>query len=103
MHSTAIDWCFGAHNSYGPTIFRQLGFIGTRNALFANGVYGCVRFVFTVIFGLFVVDKIGRRRPLIFGCIFLSSCLFFVGGYLTATGIKGDDAPKVAGDYVAIT
>lgn len=92
-----------AINYYGPTIFRQLGFIGTRNALFANGVYGCVRFVFTVLFGLFVVDRIGRRRPLIFGCIFLSLCLFFVGGYLTATGIKTDDAPKVAGDYVAIT
>jgi len=92
-----------AINYYGPQIFRQLGFIGTRNALFANGVYGSVRFVFTVIFGLFIVDRIGRRRPLIFGCILLSSCLFFIGIYLTVNGVRTEGQARVAGDYVAIT
>ena len=84
-------------------VFRQLGFIGTRNALFANGVYGSVRFVFTVIFGLFIVDRIGRRRPLIFGAILLSSCLFFIGLYLTITGVRQEGEARQAGDYVAIT
>lgn len=89
--------------SYGPTIFRQLGFIGTRNALFANGVYGSVRFVVTVFFGLFVIDKIGRRKPLIFGCFLLSGCLFFIGLYLTINGVRSEGEARQAGDYVAIT
>lgn len=30
-------------------------------------------------------------------------CLFYIGGYLTAIGPRAKDAPRVAGDYTAIT
>lgn len=67
-----------AVNYYSPRIFEQLGFAGTQNALFASqsstsstllsliaiadaislhpsaGIYGTVKFVFTVFFGFFI-------------------------------------------------
>jgi MFS family permease len=54
-----------------------------------------VKFVCTLIFGFFLVDRFGRRLPLMAGSIGLSCCLFFLGGYVSAilpfprlTGIK---------------
>ena len=62
-----------------------------------------MRFVFTVVFGLFIVDRIGRRRPLMAGCVLLSSCLFFIGLYLTINGVRQEGDARAVGDYVAIT
>jgi hypothetical protein len=50
-----------AVNYYSPIIFEQLGFSGTQNSLFATGIYGTCKFVFTLIFGFFIVDRVGRR------------------------------------------
>jgi sugar porter (SP) family MFS transporter len=72
-----------AVNYYSPKIFEQLGFVGAKNSLFATGIYGTVKFVCTLIFGFFVVDRVGRRIPLIAGSIGLSLCLFFLGGYVS--------------------
>jgi len=91
-----------AVNYYSPIIFEQLGFSGTKNSLFATGIYGTCKFVCTLIFGFFVVDKVGRRLPLIVGSIVLSLCLFYIGGYLTAIGPRDVDAGRTAGDYTAI-
>jgi hypothetical protein len=54
---------------------QQLGFKGTKNSLFATGIYGTVKFVGTLIFGFFVVDRAGRRWPLIIGSIGLSKLI----------------------------
>jgi hypothetical protein len=61
-----------AVNYYSPRIFKQLGFKGTKNSLFATGIYGTVKFLGTLIFGFFLVDRVGRRLPLIIGSIGLS-------------------------------
>ncbi|KAJ9096729.1 hypothetical protein QFC21_004999 [Naganishia friedmannii] len=91
-----------AVNYYSPRIFKQLGFKGTKNSLFATGIYGTVKFVGTLIFGFFVVDRAGRRWPLIIGSIGLSMCLFYIGGYLTAMGPRDGTQPISKGDYTAI-
>lgn len=67
-------------------------------------MYMPYRFIFTLIFGFFLVDRIGRRIPLMVGSIVLSLCLFFIGGYLTAVdGTRDANASRSAGDYAAIT
>ncbi|KAJ9121893.1 hypothetical protein QFC24_004475 [Naganishia onofrii] len=91
-----------AVNYYSPRIFKQLGFKGTKNSLFATGIYGTVKFVGTLIFGFFVVDRAGRRWPLIIGSIGLSMCLIYIGGYLTAMGPRDGTQPISKGDYTAI-
>jgi len=92
-----------AINYYSPRIFEQLGFSGTKNSLFATGIYGTVKFTFTLIFGLFIVDKVGRRIPLIAGSCILSACLFYMGIYLTAAGPRDGTTERSAGDYTVIT
>jgi MFS family permease len=47
-------------------------------------------------------DKVGRRKPLLYGCIALSLCLFYLGGYLTAVGPRTEGQGRSAGDYTAI-
>lgn len=84
-----------AVNYYSPVIFEQLGFNGASNSLFATGIYGTVKFVFTIFFGFFIVDRVGRRLPLIAGSIGLSLCLIFLGGYVgrlcLQSSVKRDD------------
>ncbi|KAJ7263057.1 hypothetical protein C8J57DRAFT_1719247 [Mycena rebaudengoi] len=93
-----------AVNYYSPRIFEQLGFKGAQNSLFATGIYGTVKTVCTLIFGLFIVDRVGRRIPLMFSSLSGSLCLFFIGGYLTAVGPRdGSNAARTPGDYAAIT
>ncbi|KAK4050195.1 hypothetical protein OIO90_005177 [Microbotryomycetes sp. JL221] len=93
-----------AVNYYSPRIFKQLGFRGTQHSLFATGIYGTVKAVFTVFFGFFIVDRVGRRIPLMVGAVVGSGCLFFIGGYLTAVGPRDGTGGSIApGDYAAIT
>lgn len=91
-----------AVNYYSPIIFEQLGFKGAKNSLFATGIYGTCKFIFTLLFGFFLVDRVGRRLPLIVGSIVLSLSLFYIGGYLTAIGPRDENASRTAGDYTAI-
>ncbi|KAH8832407.1 general substrate transporter [Flagelloscypha sp. PMI_526] len=91
-----------AVNYYSPRIFQQLGFTGQQNSLFATGIYGTVKVVCTLIFGLFIIDRVGRRRPLLVGCTIGAGCLWFIGGYLSAVGPRDGRGARTAGDYVAI-
>jgi hypothetical protein len=46
---------------YAPQIFQTVGLSGADASLFATGIYGIVKLIFTTISLLFVIDKIGRR------------------------------------------
>lgn len=74
-----------AITQYSPTIFGYLGITGTESKFLATGIYGIVKFVSVVLFSLFIVDFIGRRRSLMTGIILQITTLVFVGGYLGAT------------------
>lgn len=74
-----------AITQYSPTIFGYLGIAGTESKFLATGIYGIVKFVSTVLFSVFIVDFIGRRRSLMTGIGFQIATLVFVGGYLGAT------------------
>lgn len=56
---------------YAPQIFQTVGLSGTDASLFATGVYGVVKVIATGLFLLFIIDRIGRRWPLIFGSIWM--------------------------------
>lgn len=74
-----------AITQYSPTIFGYLGITGTESKFLATGIYGVVKFVSVVLFSLFVVDFIGRRRSLITGICLQIATLVYVGGYLGVT------------------
>ncbi|KAJ5137340.1 hypothetical protein N7526_003573 [Penicillium atrosanguineum] len=61
--------------SYYQTImYRALGFTGSRNTLVA-GLYNCVGPLANLIFVVYLLDRVGRRKPMLFGTIGISLAL----------------------------
>jgi sugar porter (SP) family MFS transporter len=56
--------------SYAPVIFQQAG-VATEAAFLQSVIIGLVNFVFT-FFAIFFIDRIGRRKLLLYGSILLS-------------------------------
>ena len=54
-------------NYYSPQIFKSIGLAGTSAGLFATGIYGVVKVVFTTLGLLFLVEQMGRKWSLIIG------------------------------------
>ncbi|KAF4494838.1 quinate transport [Fusarium agapanthi] len=70
---------------YSPTIFGYLGIEGTEARFLATGCYAILKFVSVLIFSVFVIDFIGRRRSLMTGITMQIFTLAFVGAYLKVT------------------
>ena len=73
-------------NYYSPTVFKSLGITGTNTSFFTTGLFGVVKTVLTVVWLLFLIDHVGRRRMLFIGAIGGSLCMWFIGGYLKVAG-----------------
>ncbi|KAJ5682006.1 general substrate transporter [Penicillium maclennaniae] len=70
-----------AINYYSPTIFTSIGVQSdTRNIL--TGVFGVVKAVMTIVWLLFLVDQLGRRKLLLIGGITGSVCMWAIGAYI---------------------
>lgn len=59
---------------YQTIMYKALGFTGSRNTLVA-GLYNCVGPLANLIFVVFFLDRVGRRRPMLFGTIAISIAL----------------------------
>ncbi|CRG86998.1 putative quinate permease [Talaromyces islandicus] len=70
-----------AINYYSPTIFKSIGFTGTSVGLLATGVYGLVKMVTTIVFMVFIVDKLGRRPALLVGAVGAAVAMLYLGIY----------------------
>ncbi|KAH8922987.1 general substrate transporter [Atractiella rhizophila] len=64
------------------TIFKSIGVTGTNAGLFATGIYGVVKLVSSLIFLLFLIDRVGRRLPLLIGGTASCLCLYYIGAYI---------------------
>jgi sugar porter (SP) family MFS transporter len=82
---------------YAPTILKELGFANSA-ALLANAGLGALTVLVTVLM-LLVVDRIGRRRPLIFGALGMAVCMVALG---MVSFTAGNDTAGGAGGWVAI-
>jgi MFS family permease len=63
---------------YAPQIFQTVGVSKTNSSLFATGVYGTVKVITTAIFLLIGIDKLGRRKSLLFGAAWMSIMMFII-------------------------
>lgn len=61
------------------------GLTGRRNNLIASGVQYSLHMIATVP-AVIWADKWGRRPMAIYGMLFMSACLFCVGGIMAAVG-----------------
>lgn len=72
-----------AVNYYSPTIFKSIGIIGTGTSLFSTGLFGVVKTVGTIIYLLFLIDQLGRRKLLMIGSVGGALCMYYVAAYIS--------------------
>jgi len=93
-----------ALNYYSPTIFKSIGFSGTSVGLLATGVFGLVKTTSTILFMMFGIDRLGRRKAMLIGSAGAIVALYYLGGYsaLSHSFTTTAKAKKDGGAYVAI-
>ncbi|KPK32429.1 MAG: hypothetical protein AMS24_04270 [Chlamydiae bacterium SM23_39] len=63
---------------YAPKIFKLVKSFDHSQAIFIAVILGIVQFVMT-IFSLFLIDRVGRRKLLLFGSLGMAISMFFLG------------------------
>lgn len=63
-----------AINYYQTIMYRSLGFTGSK-AILVAGIYNCVGPLANLIFIVFILDRVGRKKPLLFGAIGIALAL----------------------------
>lgn len=93
-----------AINYFAPDIFKSIGVVGTNSTLLTTGVYGIVKLVATVIYIGFIIDRVGRRLPLMIGATMQATAMLYLGLFVAiANPTVNKDKPGVeAGGIVAI-
>ncbi|CAK7221627.1 hypothetical protein SBRCBS47491_004593 [Sporothrix bragantina] len=79
-----------AINYYSPTVFKTLGITGTNTGFLTTGIFGVVKTVLTVVWLLYLIDRLGRRKLLMFGSIGGSVCMWIIGA-LVKTSVPTDN------------
>ncbi|KAF2730776.1 MFS quinate transporter-like protein QutD [Polyplosphaeria fusca] len=80
---------------YAPRIFETLGIAGTSLKLFSTGFYGIAKTLGMITFTFIVVEKVGRRKGLIWGAVLGCIPMWYIGGYVmradpAAAAARGD-------------
>jgi sugar porter (SP) family MFS transporter len=90
-----------AINYYSPTVFKSLGITGTNTGFLTTGLFGVVKTVVTIVWLMYLIDRLGRRRLLMSGAIGGSLCMWFIGAYIKIAGVqsgaKADTKPSSGG------
>jgi hypothetical protein len=77
---------------YAPRIFETLGITGTSVKLFSTGFYGIAKTLGMCTFTFVVVERVGRRKGLIWGAALGCIPMWYIGGYV----MKADPAAAAA-------
>ena len=73
-------------NYYSPQIFESIGLQGKSAGLFATGIYGVVKVVFTALGLMFATEQIGRKWSLILSAIGQAFAMYYIGIQSAVTG-----------------
>jgi sugar porter (SP) family MFS transporter len=80
---------------YAPRIFETLGITGTSTKLFSTGFYGIAKTLGMCTFTFYVVEKVGRRKGLLWGAALGCIPMLYIGGYVSkviATSLNSTDS-----------
>jgi hypothetical protein len=71
---------------YAPRVFETLGITGTSTKLFSTGFYGIAKTLGMCTFTFYVVEKVGRRKGLLWGAALGCIPMLYIGGYVSKVG-----------------
>lgn len=71
-----------ALNYFAPQIFAMLGVPTGSTSLLTTGVYGLVKLVAQFVYVTVIVDRVGRRLPLLIGGTIQGAAMIYMGLYL---------------------
>ncbi|KAH8682892.1 H(+)/hexose cotransporter 1 [Tricladium varicosporioides] len=69
-------------NYFAPEIFQMIGVKGTSTSLLTTGVYGIVKLAATLIYVGVIIDRVGRRVPLMIGATLQATAMMYLGLYV---------------------
>lgn len=88
-------------NYFAPQIFSMIGVPKGSSSLLTTGVYGIVKVVTVLVYVTVIVDRVGRRLPLIIGATIQATAMLYIALYLRfANPAVGGGTP--AGGIVGI-
>ncbi len=90
-----------AINYYSPTVFRSIGITGTNTGFLTTGLFGVVKTCLTIIWILWLVDRVGRRRMLFIGAAGGSLCMWFIGAYIKIADPSGSSNGTMSSGGIA--
>ncbi|KAH6673430.1 general substrate transporter [Halenospora varia] len=88
---------------YQNSMYKGLGITGNR-ALLVSGIYNCVGPLANLIFIVFILDRVGRRKPLLWGTIGITLALIceaIVNSQITQDA-KGNNLPTSKNNSLSI-
>jgi sugar porter (SP) family MFS transporter len=80
---------------YAPTILTKLGYKSVA-AIAANAGLGALTVAVTIVMLVYVVDRAGRRRPLIIGALGMAACMLLLGLTFLTAGFSSGGAGWLA-------
>ncbi|KAL4805141.1 hypothetical protein BDV18DRAFT_165921 [Aspergillus unguis] len=77
-------------NYYAPQIFELIG-VQDDSSLLTTGVYGAVKVAATIFYVAYLVDRVGRRLPLLIGASIQATAMLYLALYLRFAGVDNTD------------
>ncbi|CAP96118.1 putative quinate permease [Penicillium chrysogenum] len=77
-------------NYYAPQIFELIG-VQDSSSLLTTGVYGAVKVAATIFYITYLVDRVGRRLPLLIGATIQGTAMLYLALYLRFAGVDNTD------------
>ncbi|KAL8349185.1 hypothetical protein RB601_002001 [Gaeumannomyces tritici] len=71
-----------AINYFAPQIFPLLGVSSGSMSLMTTGIYGVVKFFASLLYVSFLIDRVGRRVPLMVGAALQATAMLYIGLYV---------------------
>ena len=85
-----------AINYYSPTVFKEIGVVGTNASLLTTGIFGVIKAVVTLVWLFFLIDNFGRRNLLMYGAFAGAICLYYVGAYIAVANPSANPSTSLS-------